>query len=404
VTTRGAPELLRSVGLMADGPVTWGQPLRSRAAGIYLVELPSPPAIAPIELTRVGKWVERVPALRLDGARPTSKAVAARLAAFWLPGQPVLYVGATPSSIGGRVAALVRHVLGDRRPHAGAQWLKVLTVEGRLRIWWAETDAGEEYEDALLAAFAAGVSGAERASLFDASVVLPFANMATPTGERKAHGITGAVLPEVVETAVPTHVVEVPPGDALGTSREIRGTGTTRKSNARVPTRAARPTRRTTPVVARSEPEPTRLSADGLARLRAEHDTLTRTRRPEVIARIRAAKELGDLRENADYTAAREEQSFLEGRIQALEGILRDAVVVETPSGPTVGVGSRVEVEVDGERRRYTIVSPSEADPGAERISYASPVGKALMGGSPGSEVDVRTPTGDIRYRIVDVA
>jgi len=155
-------------------------------------------------------------------------------------------------------------------------------------------------------------------------------------------------------------------------------------------------------VPTRIQAEPVQLSVDGLARMRAEHDQLAR-RRPEVVARIKAAKELGDLKENADYTAAREEQSFLEGRIQALEGILRDAVVVEAPTGPTVAIGSRVSLEVDGERVSYTIVSPSEADPAAGRISYASPVGRALMGHGPGTELAVRTPTGEVHYRIESV-
>jgi transcription elongation factor GreA len=386
---------------MADGPVVWGRPMRAPRPGVYVIELPDPPAVAPIELTRVGKWLERVPGLRLDGERPTSKALAARLASFWLPSQPVLYIGSTTSSVAGRMAALVRHVIGERRPHAGGQWLKVLLVEDRLRVWWAESDAPEEYEDALLAAFGAGISGAERAMLPDQNVVLPFANMVTPTGDRKGHGITGALLPEEPVAAVPeTRLVDVSPGDAEGARNEPRGTGTTRRSNPRPPKPAAR---RPAPAARRAQPEPTQLSAEGLDRIRAEHELLTKVRRPEVIARIRAAKELGDLKENADYTAAREEQSFLEGRVQALEAILRDAVVVQAPTGPTVAIGSRVALDVDGERVTYTIVSPSEADPAGGRISYASPVGRSLIGHGPGTEVTVATPNGEVRYRIAEV-
>jgi hypothetical protein len=177
-----------------------------------VIELAAPLPVAPIELTRVGKWLERVPGLRLDGERPTSRALAARLAAYWLPRQTVLYVGSTAGSIGSRLAALDSHVLGDARPHAAAQWLRALDVTG-LRAWWAVTDAAEEYEDALLESFAAGVPDSEREALPERSVVLPFANLRTPTGARRAHGITGAVLPvEARPERPPTRVVALPPG------------------------------------------------------------------------------------------------------------------------------------------------------------------------------------------------
>jgi hypothetical protein len=87
-TTDAAPPtaatLLREVGLLADGPVPWGRPVPARGPGVFVIELPAPLPRAPLELTRVGKWLERVPDLRLDGARPTSKALAARIGSFWL--------------------------------------------------------------------------------------------------------------------------------------------------------------------------------------------------------------------------------------------------------------------------------------------------------------------------------
>jgi len=135
----------------------------------------------------------------------------------------------------------------------------------------------------------------------------------------------------------------------------------------------------------------------------AELDTLTRVTRREVVARIKSARELGDLRENADYTAAREEQSFLEGRIQALEDRLRRAVVIEEQAGGKVVIGSTVKVEVGGEELDYTIVGSTEADPAAGRLSSVSPVGAALLGATPGIDVDVRTPRGTVRYRVVSV-
>ncbi len=102
----GAATLLRTVGLLADGPIVWGRPLPARGPGVFVVELPAALPSAPLELTRIGKWVERVETLQLDGARPTSKELAARLGSFWLPSQPILYVGASDVSAASRLAAI----------------------------------------------------------------------------------------------------------------------------------------------------------------------------------------------------------------------------------------------------------------------------------------------------------
>jgi hypothetical protein len=204
---------------MADGPVTWGRPVPSSGPGVYIIEWPEPLEAAPVELTLVGKWLERLPAMRLDGERPTSREVAARLHGFWLPNQTVVYVGMTTASIGGRVGAYYRTPLGDRKPHAGGHWLKTLRGLDRARIWWAPTNAPEEYEDALLNAFAAGVDVSPEAAprLADRSVILPFANLQTAMSVRKAHGISGAVEPPPPVLPLPgTTVVEVPAGSADG--------------------------------------------------------------------------------------------------------------------------------------------------------------------------------------------
>src|SRR6478609_732001 len=209
-TTQGAAALLRSVGLMADGPAVWGRPVGAPGPGVFVIELAAPLATAPIEPTRIGKWIERVETLRLDGERPTSKALAARLASFWLPSQTVIYVGTTDASIGRRVAAIGRTELGDRKPASGGHWLKTLRSLEGVKVWWAATTATEEYEDALLAAFAAGVPPADLAALPDRGVVLPWANLRRPTGERKATGLKGALIPEpVVVPLPPTRIVRV---------------------------------------------------------------------------------------------------------------------------------------------------------------------------------------------------
>ena len=305
------------------------------------------------------------------------------------------------------MAALIATPLGDRRPHSGGHWLHALAMPAGTRIWWSATPAVEEYEDALLTAFAAGVADAERAALHDPETVLPFANLRRPTGERKRTGLTGSLLPEPVAVPVPpTRIVQLPDGDAEGADGRPpeprrRRAAPTRKAAPAVPVAAVA-------VGATAQPEPPEdagaLTPDGAVRLQAELDGLIHGRRPEVIGRIRAAKELGDLKENSDYHAARAEQSFLEGRIQAIEARLRTAVIVEAPAaGARIGLGSVVRIETDGETIDYTIVGSSESDVAAGRISSSSPVGRALLGRSEGDEVVIATPAGERHYRIVAV-
>jgi transcription elongation factor GreA len=401
----GAATLLRTVGLLADGPIVWGRPIPARGPGVFVVELPAPLPSAPIEVTRVGKWVERVETLRLDGVRPTSKELAARLSSFWLPSQPVVFIGASETSVAARIAAMARTALGDRRPSSAGHWLHALRGLETARVWWASTTATEEYEDALMTAFVDGVPPADLQRLPSSQVVLPFANLRRSTGERRVTGLTGSLLADTVAApAPPTRVVSVPDGDADG----ARGEPAVRRPRApavRAKAPVARPAA-SSPSSVGGDPriKQVHLTTDGIGRLQDELDILTTRRRPEVIGRIRAAKELGDLKENADYSAAREEQSFLEGRIQAIEAQLRDAVVIQAPAaGSRVGLGSVVTVETDGERMRIEIVGTTESSPKDGRISGSSPVGRALLSGSVGDEVTVQSPSGPIGYRIVAI-
>ena len=194
-----AVELLRSVGLSADGPVVWGSPVRANGPGVYVVEMPAVPERAPIDISKIGTWLTRVPTLAVDGERPTGKGLAARLAAWWLPGEHVLFIGSTGKSIARRVDAFYRTPLGDARPHAAGQWLKALTNLGQARVWWASTDAAEEYEDACFEAFAAAVPADVRANVPGKGPVLPFANRRHPNGTARPDGVTGST----VEPAVP---------------------------------------------------------------------------------------------------------------------------------------------------------------------------------------------------------
>ncbi len=399
---RTASGLLRAIGLLPDGPVVWGRPLPPTGAGVFVVEVAAPLPAAPIELTRVGKWLERVDDLRVDGERPTSRVLAARLAASWLPSEPVIFIGSSETSVSRKVAAMLATPLGDRRPSSSGHWLHALAMPAGTRVWWAATKAVEEYEDALFTEFAEGVADAERSALHDPASTLPFANLRRPTGERRQTGLAGSLLPEpVVVPAPPTRIVQVPDGDADGADGKPPVPRTRRPA---APKKAS-PT--LVPVGATAlEPaeEAGALTPDGAKRLQAELDGLINGRRPEVIAWIRSAKELGDLKENSDYHAARAEQSFLEGRIQAIEARLRTAVIVEAPAaGARIGLGSVVRIETDGETIDYTIVGSSESDVVAGRISSSSPVGRALLGRSEGDEVVIKTPAGDRHYLIVSV-
>jgi transcription elongation factor GreA len=399
-----APALLRSVGLLADGPVTWGRPVRQPGPGVYVVELPAPLSAAPLDLALIGKWLERVPDLRLDGERPSSRDLLARLAAFWLPAQRVLLIGSSSGSVGGRIAAVQKTVPGDRRPASSGLWLHFLRDPGELRVWWAQTDAVEEYEDALLEAFAAGVTPDEAASLPGGGPLLPWATLRTATGDRKPTGITGPLLPEIIAAAPPpvTRIVDLPEAEADGARdeakrprRPARGRGAGRVASAAGYAAQGSP---------RRAPEPVYLSPEGLDRVQEELRELRDVRRPEVIKRIATAREHGDLKENAEYHAAREEGGFLEGRIRALEAKLKVAVIVEpTERGAVVEIGSRVRLTVDEEPAELVIVGSTESDPAGGRISNVSPVGRALLGRRVGDVVTIRTPGGEIRYEVLAI-
>ena len=151
--------------------------------------------------------------------------------------------------------------------------------------------------------------------------------------------------------------------------------------------------------------KPTYLSKDGLEKLRAEFDEMVNVRRPEVAARIHDAKEHGDLSENAEYEDAKNEQAFVEGRIQTLEALIKNATIIdENHSSEHVGLGSTVHLEShDGGQETFTIVGSREADPANGRISYLSPIGAALMGRRAGDDAEVATPSGRRAYRVVEV-
>jgi transcription elongation factor GreA len=149
----------------------------------------------------------------------------------------------------------------------------------------------------------------------------------------------------------------------------------------------------------------TYLSREGLEKLRAELDEMVNVRRNEVAQRIHDAKEHGDLTENAEYEDAKNEQAFVEGRIQTLEVLIKNATIIDENHGVDhVQIGSTVDVDGSDGQERYTIVGSTEAKPGEGRISNESPVGRALLGRRKGETVTVRVPAGDFRYKIVRIS
>ena len=151
--------------------------------------------------------------------------------------------------------------------------------------------------------------------------------------------------------------------------------------------------------------KPTYISRDGLEKLRRELDEVVTTRRPEVAQRIHDAKEHGDLSENAEYEDAKNEQAFVEGRIQTLEALIKNATIIdEHHSIDHVQIGSTVTVKGPDGEERFTIVGSTEARPTEGRISNESPVGRALLGRKKGDSVSVRVPAGDISYTILAIA
>ena len=155
-----------------------------------------------------------------------------------------------------------------------------------------------------------------------------------------------------------------------------------------------------------SMPNEVPITPEGLEAVRREHDELTTQRRPAIVAKIKAARELGDLSENFEYHAAKNEQGMMEARIRELEAIIKNHVLIEKKAAKgVVGMGSTVHFVEDGEdaEEAYRIVGPAEADPGKGRVSFESAVGKALMGRKVGDAIRITTPGGGYTVKITGV-
>jgi len=151
--------------------------------------------------------------------------------------------------------------------------------------------------------------------------------------------------------------------------------------------------------------KPAYLSKEKLEELRAELDDMVNVKRAEVATRIHEAKEHGDITENAEYEDAKNEQAFVEGRIQALSALIKNAVVIDENHSTThVQIGSTVTIRSQDGKESFTIVGSAEAAPADGKISNESPVGRALLGRKKGEEVTVSVPAGDYTYKILSIS
>ena len=149
------------------------------------------------------------------------------------------------------------------------------------------------------------------------------------------------------------------------------------------------------------------MTQEGKEKLEKELEHLKTVKRKEVVERIKIARSFGDLSENSEYDAAKDEQAFVEGKITTIENMIRNAQIIDSGASEdgTVTLGKSVTFKElpDGEEETYTIVGSAEADPFESKISNDSPIARSLMGKKPGDEVTVSTPGGDMEVVIVSV-
>jgi transcription elongation factor GreA len=147
-----------------------------------------------------------------------------------------------------------------------------------------------------------------------------------------------------------------------------------------------------------------KLTQDGIDELKAELDTLI-AERPEITERIKTAREMGDLSENAEYASARNEQDKCEARITEVEFILKNVELIKSPKASgVVSLGSTVKLKGAGKEKEFKVVGTVEADPMLGKISDESPIGKALMGKKVGDSVEIVTPAETATFKIVSIS
>jgi len=219
-------DVFAAAGLAPAGVVRWGTLVPETEPGNYVVALTNEPgslegalAHAPLDADRLAHLLDVRTELRLDARLPTVDELTARLQAFWLPEEVIVYAGLAGTSLRRRVGQYYKTPLGARRPHAGGWWLKTLSVLDELWVHYAATPDDAAAEVAMLQHFAAHISRATRERLYDSGNPAPFANLRTGRGDNKAHGITGAtgdLDASPAKAARPASGTAIPPDPASG--------------------------------------------------------------------------------------------------------------------------------------------------------------------------------------------
>ncbi len=142
---------------------------------------------------------------------------------------------------------------------------------------------------------------------------------------------------------------------------------------------------------------------EGYKSLQEELELLVKTKRPAGVIRLGKARLMGDLSENSEYVAAKEDLSYIEGRVKEIEELIRRAEVIEPKNNSGIVIGVDVTVEKEGTAETYSIVGEFEADPMQKKLSSTSPIGKALMGKKVGDVVNIEVPAGTIHYKITKI-
>ena len=368
-------DLLLAIGLQVEGPILWGRPVIGSGPGVFIVELPAPQPKVAIDPNAIREWLSRAPDLRMDGKQPTVKELQTRLASFWLPDQAILYIGSSLKSVAARLAGMYKTPLGERRPQPAGYWLKTLHDLNKARIWWSPTSDPELYEDQLISTFVktAGTP--------------PYA-MHTGGGQRRQHGLISPLHDAGVAKPVKITKVTVLP-DA--TESDMEWSSAPMRSGATRPISLAKPRRpRAAPRKTVAKPMAT-TGPSAIEKLVVRRSSKALVTRPAV--------------EEAHLTA-RKEQSFLEGRVQQLQQTIKFAVIIEQggKSGAEVTLGATVVVETDRHgQETFTIVGSAEADASAGKISYTSPIGRALMGRRPGETIRIHIPSGTLDFKVTEV-
>ncbi len=150
------------------------------------------------------------------------------------------------------------------------------------------------------------------------------------------------------------------------------------------------------------------VTKQGLEELKEELHDIEKTKRPQVLERVSQARAMGDLSENSEYTAAREELSLIDGRIEELSDMLKRVEIIDEEKASkktnAIQLGSTVTVKINGKKEMFELVGEWEADPQEKKISHESPLGKALMGKALNDKIEVEAPAGKILYHIVEIS